>query len=464
MATIANLDVNLKANTAKFDSGIKKAGTGVKKFGSQSKTSFATVAVAAAGVTAAIALLSKGFGLLRKASAKVFKQFENIDRLAKFADQIGTTVGQLQALELQAALTGSSNEVLGKGISRFNRLLGDAQAGLATGTKAFQDFGMSADQFIGLPLSEQFAKVADHINAGTTAADKSSRAYAIFGRSADKLMTFFAGGGSGIRAAVEDIEKFGAGISRVDSAAVERANDAMTRLKAATAAVWQRIAIDLAPSLEAVVNMVTTAQSVFNGFGISGQEAFGLIALTIAGIVDALDAAVGLTLQLIAVTKLHTAALKRDSLAAVHAGVELAQARMQTERGLSGARSFAVGASLGAAQARSKSAPVVLVLPNKALSNVAAKVGDAVSVGASQFTGGTKPPTGTTGETPTVAALAFGSSASISAILKAERDKKGDPLFKEAVKQTLFQKNQVEEQRKTNRLLQSVGLFALIGI
>lgn len=293
MATLANLDVNLFARTKKFDAPIKKSEGVFSRFtktvGGFGRGGAAKFAAGAGVVVGAIG------GLVGAAVAmkKVNEQFESIDRIGKFSDEVGASVGEMQAMRLQANLTGTSVETLEKGIQRYTRRLGEARQGMGEGLKALNNFGLSADELSRLPLSEAMGKISDKINEQETAADRAALAYGLFGRQGQELMTFFAGGSTGIQAARDDIQSLGAELTRFDAANVEMANDAFTRMEVATTALWQSIAVEAAPVLTAVVEMFIDGSKQAGGFGSIVETSFLILTEGIKFSLNAWDFFIG---------------------------------------------------------------------------------------------------------------------------------------------------------------------------
>ena len=283
MSTITNLNVNLLANTRTFDSKIKKSQGVFGAFGSK-LGSFSGAKLA--GGFAAIAGAAAGLVGVARSLKSINAQFEKIDQLAKYSDSVGATVGEMKALRLQGELTGTSQSTLDAGIQRYVRTLGEAKAGISTGTKAMEAFGLSADELSRMPLSQQLGLVSDKIKQQTNAADKAALAYQLFGRKGQEMLTFLESGSEGIQAATKDIERFNGGLSRVDAAQIEMANDAFTRLQALTDSIWQSIAVESAPTLTALVEMFTDAAVHGEGFGGIVETSFEILN---AGIGFALD-------------------------------------------------------------------------------------------------------------------------------------------------------------------------------
>jgi hypothetical protein len=65
-----------------------------------------------------------------------------------------------------------------------------------------------------------------------------------------ELLPLLAGGGQGIVAAMKDAQRLGGFISNQEAQSVEASNDAFTRLQFTLNAVFQKIAVDMAPALQ----------------------------------------------------------------------------------------------------------------------------------------------------------------------------------------------------------------------
>ena len=254
MAVISNLDVNLNARTQKFDGPIKRS---TKTFGGFAKS---VGNFSAAKFVAGVALISGAIGTLRSFGSQLERindQFGRIDRLAKFSDEVGATVAEMQALQLQAELTGTNNDTLEKGIQRFVRRLGEAKLGIGQGVKALKELGLTSEQLINLPLTDQLGLVVDRIRQNGTEAERAAAAYALFGRQGQELMTFINGGSQGIRNATRDIERFGLGIRRVDAASIEAANDSWARMSTLVEGFYGQIAVKSAPAFKVLTDVTT---------------------------------------------------------------------------------------------------------------------------------------------------------------------------------------------------------------
>ena len=205
---------------------------------------------------------------------------DNLDALGKFADATGTTVSEMNALKLGAQLSGTSMEVMKKGIQKMVTTMGEAKLGFGEGVTVFQDLGLSAEEMIKQPTIDSLKQVADAVKNQVGPAERSATAYRLMGKSGLKMLTFLEQGSEGIENLMGESEKLGGAFTRVNISSVEQANDAIAKMEFLFENVKNQLAINLAPIITAVVTKFTdmTAEGVNFGSIIEG-----VIDFTVAG-------------------------------------------------------------------------------------------------------------------------------------------------------------------------------------
>jgi len=221
-----------------FDAARDRAGRGLASFAGRAKSA----ALGLAGmVTAAAAAAISVRG--------VTGAFADLDRISKFSDAVGLSTETMAAWRHGAELTGTSTATLEKGVQRFARVLGDAQAGVGAAVRGFETLGLSVDELAKMNTAEAFKATAEAIKGIADPAQRAAAAYAVFGRQGQELMTFLTAGRDGIEAMEAEARTLGITFSREMGAKVEAANDAMARMGAATRGMAQQLAISLAPAI-----------------------------------------------------------------------------------------------------------------------------------------------------------------------------------------------------------------------
>jgi hypothetical protein len=251
MATVAEIAVNITARTQKLEKDLQRAKDKLSKVGQSAKTSGSALggwAKRALGAAAA------GYGIytvLRSISTAM----DEIDAAAKQGRAIGMTTQQILQLNHAAKLAGVGATQLKTGLARMTVGVQDAARGTGEARLALEAMGVNVQQLAAQSPHEQFMTIADAISRIADPAQKADAAYKMFGRSGIDLINMLNGGSASLAAQAAEFDKLNGKISDVDASAIEAANDAITDMKTAFKAVWQQLAIALAPTLQAVAKL-----------------------------------------------------------------------------------------------------------------------------------------------------------------------------------------------------------------
>jgi len=265
MATLGTLVTNVIAKTKGFESGMKRASTSTTKFGAATAGARKKLAGLGAG-------LLSGLGLVAFV-AGIKSAFTAIDTLAKTSDSLGITTEKLAGLRFAAEQTGLSTEGLDKALSKMVRSVGEAERGTGVAKDAFKELGLSAEELGQLTPDQQFLAISDAISKTKTSTDKATLSYQIFGRQGVALVNTLELGADGLNEFQMEAEAAGIAVSRIDAAAIEKANDSINKAKQSVKGLGNSIAVILAPTLDALgrsFSFVATGQ----------DEAFGPAART----------------------------------------------------------------------------------------------------------------------------------------------------------------------------------------
>jgi hypothetical protein len=157
---------------------------------------------------------------------------EYIHSTGQLAERIGESTERLTALEYAAKFADIGIEDLASKIERLQRNLGDAARGSGEASKALKYMGLSTAELLQLSPYEQFLKISERLQRVWTQAEKASVVMDLFGRGSEKLLGLLQQGPSTINAYAREAEKLGLTFSKFDAEQVERANDALIRLRA----------------------------------------------------------------------------------------------------------------------------------------------------------------------------------------------------------------------------------------
>lgn len=235
-AQIGNLQVRMGIDTAQFSAGVKKAQGSLSGLTSSLKA----FAAGAAGALSLGAVVST----LRTAATRM-------DELGKAAQKIGIPVAELSKLEYAARLADVSLEDLTAGTAKFSKSLAEIAAGGQNSASAALDaLGISAVDSNGKlrPTIEIYGDIADRFQKMQDGAGKTAIALALIPKSGAGLIPLFNGGRDAIKAAGDELERFGGTVGPEAAKRAEAFNDNLTRLKTASEGLSQTLAEALLPA------------------------------------------------------------------------------------------------------------------------------------------------------------------------------------------------------------------------
>jgi predicted nucleotidyltransferase len=290
MTMIGSISAKITADGSGFTKAANKAQQDAKKTDSALASNLASFAKWAAGAAAAYMSVKK-----------VADQFSILDNLAKTSDALGIQQERLQALQHVASLTGTQADQLSVNLERMQRNLGRVAREGGPAGKALEDIGISARNIINLPADKQLEAIAGAMGSVENNAIKASIAQDLFGRDGVRMLKMMEQlKADGLDPVVSELEQMGVALSRVDTAKIELANDALYKAQRAGDAIFQQLAVKVSPIIqglsEAIVKLSKDhnrlAEIIDNTFNFA-VKAVGTFANGIRGIqviVKALEA------------------------------------------------------------------------------------------------------------------------------------------------------------------------------
>lgn len=281
---LTELHVALTASTQRFKSSMKSASGSMHRFNSAAKRTSGAMA----GLKRAIGPLAAAAGI-GGLTVGIGKAMKSIDDLAKSSDRVGVATDALIGLRHAANQMGASSEELDKGLQNMNRRLSEAAEGSGEAKGALEKLGLDAQKLASMTPDQAFKSIADAISGVSNQADKTAIAFDIFGRSGVNLLNTLSLGSDGLDAMSAEADKLGLSMSRVDAAQVEAANDAIDEMRKAFVGVFQRLAVDLAPSLKVIAELVTGIGAGSSQTLRENQDGLGILSRVIGFIGDAIQ-------------------------------------------------------------------------------------------------------------------------------------------------------------------------------
>jgi len=244
MAVASTVTVNITAETAKFENGLKKAKNSAKGFGKIAAIGFKAAGVAAAGLTIALVGLTK-------------KSLETVDAQRKTARTLGTTQRVLAGLSLAAGISGVAVGSFEKALKKQQKAIVDANDGLLTSKAAFDRLGLSAKDLINLNVEDQFKSITTALGKVENSTLKVGIASDIFGAKNNDLINVLELGEAGLDSFINKVDELGVAMTDKQTKAIEDSNDAILVMKTAFTGLGNQIAARVAPTITAVAGFIT---------------------------------------------------------------------------------------------------------------------------------------------------------------------------------------------------------------
>ena len=267
MAVASTVTVEFKAETAKFNNGLKKARRQAGGFG---RAIGGAMKVAAAGTAIAVGALAN----LTRQSFKV------VDAQQKVADRLGLTQAALSGLTLAAEQTGNTQRNLQLALQRSTRRIAEAAQGTGEAKKALEELGVSAQALSRLSPDEQFIRLAGAFEQVENQSDRVRLGFKLFDSEGVGLINTLKLGEEGLRGFLGEAERLGVALDRNQTAAIEEANDAVNVLKTAFRGLGNQLAVQFAPAIakaaEALTNFIVSITQNVERIAINARALFGI--------------------------------------------------------------------------------------------------------------------------------------------------------------------------------------------
>ncbi|ATG73683.1 hypothetical protein AN401_07270 [Zobellella denitrificans] len=247
----------------------QQAGRDIKEGMEKGTESVGRLALKVGAVIASLGLMARGIASIRRA-------FGEIDELAKLARGLDASVAGMQALDRAAGRAGVSSGELQSALLRLNQRLGEAIEQGGAAQDALSALGLSAEELVNMDVDERVAAIADAMKQYGLNSAQTAFALRELGIRQSAIVNLMQDGGDAIRNSREQIIKFGAALSDVDAAKIERANDAISEIDVVLTGIRNKIAVELAEPLAIVAERFAELAEENDGWSkevLAGMEA-----------------------------------------------------------------------------------------------------------------------------------------------------------------------------------------------
>ena len=264
------LNIILSARDKEFTRAMDRSQRRVERFARQSNKSLKSTSVNF-GMLAAAAkrfLPALGAGLI---IAQVRQITAEMDEIGKKADQIGIATDALQELRYVAEGAGVSQAKFTSSLERFSKRLGEAELGTGAAKNALEEMGLEASELTSIPIDDALKVVADGMANITSPTERAALAAALFGREGVAMVNMLRAGSEGLSEMQAAANSAGAVI---DEELIRNAEEAQTRLDAASRVIRAQLSVALAELAPLIV---------------AGAEGFAAFVKNVVGAIKAVD-------------------------------------------------------------------------------------------------------------------------------------------------------------------------------
>ena len=276
----------LKKELDELDKAAKEAGTPMQQLGAaaglnaeQYRSLTTSLSTAAVGFTAIAAGLAIQIGLAVKAVTGLYDLAKSASeagsKIKDMQDKTGLAAVTLSTLKLAADNSGSSFDQVGDGVTKFAKLIGQANEGNEKAIASLKALGVSNTDLDG-GLKEVIKTIAN----ATDGTEQITLAQKAFGRSGADLIPVIKQINGDLEAAEEEAERLGTTLSEEDIRAADMFGDTLGVLSSQVETAAQRFALQFAPE-------ITKAMASVSRFLSENQEVARVWGNTIADVIRA---------------------------------------------------------------------------------------------------------------------------------------------------------------------------------
>jgi hypothetical protein len=228
-------------------------------------------------VDAALAAVRLAANSVAEFGKLVAAAIETADAMGKLSQKTGLAAETLVTFSFAAKTADVQQELLNSSLIKFQRVMGDYTAGAEGARDATAQLFGSRKALEGLSEDQRLQKVVRALAEMERSSRRTTLAVEFFGKSGAELLPLIEdlGGPDGFEKARREVERFGLNIDDKATAAAQRANDAMTKMRLIVDGLANRFQVGLTPAL-AVTGEVLV--ETFAGAGTDAFETLGKIA------------------------------------------------------------------------------------------------------------------------------------------------------------------------------------------
>lgn len=253
---VDDVSVTFGASIEKLIAGIDKATDAVKGFAKPFEELQSNFALIGEAIAAAFAV------------ERIAAFFENMAELGvqtqRTAALLGISTQAVSGLDIAAKASGGSLEGMTMSLERFGLALVKGDAGSKQQSAALSALGMSAKDFVGVPLPDVLAKLSDSFAVMKDGIDKDAIAMALLGRGGAQMIPIFNQGSHAFEEFADMAKRAGTAMSEETAVGFEHTHLGLIEMEKSFQGVGISVASIFKPAFDGLVKVLTDLVQGFN--------------------------------------------------------------------------------------------------------------------------------------------------------------------------------------------------------
>jgi hypothetical protein len=187
------------------------------------------------------------------------------ERTQRMSEMLGVSTEEIGRLDAIAGATGTSTDMLARSVEIFQTNLAKARSGTGPAAEALRAFGLSAKDFVDVPIDQQLNKLADAVSKFADGGNKLAAVRALLGRGGDELIPLLDKGSAGLAEAAAMADRAGTAMSTATTEGLENMKQGFVELGLSTKGVGITFITELEPAINGAVRSLIDFVEWVNG-------------------------------------------------------------------------------------------------------------------------------------------------------------------------------------------------------
>jgi len=177
-----------------------------------------------------------------------------------WARRLGTSTSAMSQMAAIGKRFGAELDEVGDAMKDLNERIGDAASGNKMYEEGLRSIGLSSRELIGIPVEEQFIKVANAVGKLTTAEKQNFASAELMSEAGFRMIPVFQQGEKAIRNMRSEVVATGEAMSSLEAQKLEKANKAILDMTTSFSAFSKNITVTVLPLITGLTDAIVELQ------------------------------------------------------------------------------------------------------------------------------------------------------------------------------------------------------------